>query len=848
MKAKIKRTLAILAALMMTVLTILPTYAAGIGNAILNTDYIKEETAVIGVPGYALTVKGDGSFYFGGETDPVAVLFGERALQAKIFYEDSYYPITTHKYRYSGFQCSLSQFIYQSEAGELYVYSRLKVVNTSDVSVAFPAVTGTVAITDVPDEIGAKKSATGDYVVKLTDKAGTSVDDRAAAISYDEAIEKVKSFWDTYLHEKLSVFGVDKKNGQAFDEYRKDLIYAAIGAQADPVSLVISSPDHAQTVLTGAEDLYASALALRQTEDYIVAATVLDELSALAEKCYLADGKLPYLTLEENLDALLSLQSYAYILGELEKTDGAYSEDAENAKGSAAALADAIAKAIKDTELRLSCDWETATTDRTYPVILNGDNLNSAAALCSWYTNSSVFAASPSKELVSLAKDAVDYYDVVRCPESGIFSLFSQREDGTVIIGRGCPVSLLAENSEISMSDIPLINGGTANLKITVDKKNVNISLSGALSAPVQIEFSAFRDNIEYASQGFDSESGIITIPEGVSSVAVRLEKSLSSVNKELKAAAELEKAISKAYAKASEIENPTSVSKDIFEKALKKAEKARTSTVDEKATTAEKLVTATEKLSPMKAEYVYSTRGDGVLAGKLTSSEIYQKFTLPADGTVRSLYIEGEYIDGISAAIYTLRGSAYTTDELCGESYGEQLGDGVFFEFDFEAQGGEVYVLCIFSESGEVTLSLEESEEYTAHTRSMGETIVYSGATLAFDISVLQADRSDLDVFYSACLEADVSKYTKESQKELKERLADAEYYLCTPSVTVEQNDKVYEKLQEAYDGLDTYASEDKIEDTPIIGIVLIGIVVVLLAATLISALAARKKMNSDN
>ena len=53
---------------------------------------------------------------------------------------------------------------------------------------------------------------------------------------------------------------------------------------------------------------------------------------------------------------------------------------------------------------------------------------------------------------------------------------------------------------------------------------------------------------------------------------------------------------------------------------------------------------------------------------------------------------------------------------------------------------------------------------------------------------------------------------------------------------------------LKKAYDGLSTYASQDKVDETPVVGLVLIGIVAVLLAGTFVSALMARKKMDIDS
>jgi len=210
--------------------------------------------------------------------------------------------------------------------------------------------------------------------------------------------------------------------------------------------------------------------------------------------------------------------------------------------------------------------------------------------------------------------------------------------------------------------------------------------------------------------------------------------------------------------------------------------------------------------------------------------------------------FVKGEYSEGISAAVYTLRGDNYTTDELRGECYGEEAEGGIFFPLSFEAEQDKVYVLCIFSEDGDVSLTLESSEDATAHTVEAGATVVYAGASLSLDFTVRQADRKDIDKFYNACLESDVSGFTKESRKTLNSKMKAAKALLCTQSVTEEECEKVYDELKKAYDGLDTYASEDKIEETPIVGLVLIGIVIVLLIATFLSAMAARKKMNPDS
>ena len=160
---------------------------------------------------------------------------------------------------------------------------------------------------------------------------------------------------------------------------------------------------------------------------------------------------------------------------------------------------------------------------------------------------------------------------------------------------------------------------------------------------------------------------------------------------------------------------------------------------------------------------------------------------------------------------------------------------------------GEEEYVLCIFSDEGDVTLSLEKSTDGYAHTYDMGEATVYVGTTLSVEVSVVQADRQGLDTFYRACTEADVSQYTKESIKTLTKYMKNAKEILCTSSVTEEECTKAYNDLKNAFEDLDTYASEEKIEDTPVVGLALIVLVVILLIATFVSAIIARKKMDPE-
>ena len=841
---KNKRFLSLLFCAVLIAAFALPSFA--IGKSITeNTDYVKEMTGVIGRPGYALTVRGDGSFYLGSDASSVSVVFGVKSPSAAITFEDSYYPVSTHRYSADGLDYTVSQFVFGKDGGDICVYSRVTVTNNTSKDISFPKVTGTEAASGLPKQIEPKKSATVDYKAVITngeDDLAPSAPAESVPLSYDEALLQMREFWDGYLSGKLSVSEITKSNASAYDNYKKQLIYDSIGIHEYTAALALSHTDSANTVFSSTDDLYSAAVALSKTKDTVVAVSYLDNFKALAEAHRLIDGALPHKELSKNLDSLLALQSYAYILSVISEADDSLEADAQEAQNDASALAAAVADAINATQSRLPYDWEAATTDSTYPLILEGRDFSSAAALSQWYAKSSLFKATAAKELVTLANDACEYAAAVSDPAAALLSVFSERFDGTIIIGRGSPYSFLSENKTVTVTNFTLSDGKSAGLKITVNKNTVTFNFSGTLSSPINIEFPIFEGNIEYASTGFDSASGVVTVPEGTTTVTVRLSSSLSSIKKSNDALCGLESAIAKAYEK--NVENPTSVSKSIFDAALKKAEKARTSTSDERILCTENLIDATSTLVPMIAGYTLHSASDGESVGTITKAELYQKFTVPASGTVKSILVKGEYVDGITCAVYSLRGDLYTIDELYAEIDGEETLDGISFSVDFEATGGKTYVLCVFSETGEeITLDLEASSDNTVYTTLLGETVVYRSASLVFEAYVQQADRAPLDTFYSACAEADVSKYTKESQKTLTKRMKDAKAHLCTESVTEEEYSKIYENLKNAYDGLDTYASQDKLENPPVIGIILIAVVIVLLVITLFTSLAARKR-----
>ncbi|MBQ4066804.1 MAG: hypothetical protein IJD22_04065 [Clostridia bacterium] len=841
----IKRLLSIIFALALILCSALP--AAALGQPVIqNNDYLPKDGVLIGWNGCAVLTAANGSFTYneGGATVSVSFGLGDGAVASS---EAFPYPVSTHKYSADGVGYTVEQFALGDESGAVCIYSRFTVYNSTAETITFPSVTGTVPVSDVPLSVEANKTAYCDYIVSV--KAPSNISPASLRNeTFESAKEKMIANWDNHLAASLSVSGLAQGFEGTVDDYRHMMIADAICNSSSAVSAIANG-----SFPNGPYDpqctAYSCAVALMRTGDTGSALSLFADIKTDAEQITFEEGALPYSSVSKNLNALLTLQSYAYIARVLYPGEAVAIESAERALS----LSESIAAFIDGTDAAIPADWEAYTLQGDYSSddyfmgidssIFNSEGFATAAALCDWYVKSSVFTSGVSKDLCRLAKDANSYYKTTSEPTALLLSMLLQREDGTVIIGKGAPLGLISENTSFTLKNIKLNSGQTATLTVKAGKNTVDITLSGASAVPFQIEFPLFEGNIEYASVGFDGNSGIVTAPAGTSFVSVRLTENISDTVGEADAAANLEKVIAGAYALS--VDDPTTVSKELYDVALERAEKARDATKDEKLTAANELKVASASLSPMVSGYTHALPYGNEYAGTVTNTEIYQKFSLPSSGTVSSLFVKGEYADGISAAVYTLRGDAYTTDELRDETYGERAEGGIVFDLDFEAVADTVYVLCIFSEDGPVSLYLERSDKDTAHTVNGGTVSLCTGASLALTFEVTQVNRKGLDGFYSTCLTTNTTGFTKESRNNLTSRMNSAKKLLCTPSVTEEEDEKVYDDLKNAYDGLDTYASEDKIEGTPVVGLVLIAIVVILLVATFFSAMAARKKMD---
>ncbi len=849
----IKRSVSVFIAVLLAGVFLIPSSLA-LGR-VVNEDYsfVSGESVTIGWSGYPVSVFGDGSFEYTLLDESIKVSYAENIFAFDLTTEDPY-PVSVHSFSSDSLDYIVRQFASLSKnLGDIVIYSRVTVTNNADVTVDFPETAmGATAISKIPSHIKAGKSAQCDYAVTVK----MSGIEKEEYMSYDNADKHMKEHWNSILSDILSFKTSEKKDYSHNTALKKAVIQSLIDSGSDAFA-AFASPAVAKSVLLRGEDLYGCAVALMKTGDMETAYLSLDKMGQKSRdiadsltdfdfypgaKLIMRDGKVH---LEDNLFALNQLWGYSYILRKVCETDTSFSEEYEAVTKSAEKLANDIYSLINDAAKNLSTDWESATVSGKKTMLLCGEDFSDARALCEWYIANAPFNETVSPELCGLAVNALDYYSDYSSPVAALNSFICQRGDSTLIIGRGAPVTMLSDKAQMIVENYPLSSGETVSCTVKVSKKEITVTIDTTANLPVQLEFSAFKNNIESASCGFDIESGIVTAPAGTTKITVKLSVSAKEKEEERAAYTALESILAKAYSINSD--DCTTVSAEEFEKAFSAAKKARSADTESKVNCTKALKGAINKLSPMIAGYDHAPiSADSPLAGSLTNKEIYQKFSLPKKGKVSGLFVKGDWSDGISAAVYTLRGDAYTTDVLLSESYGEKMDGGIFFDLDFQAEEDKIYVLCIFCEYGEVTLELYQSDSVSAHTSAMGETTVYKGAGLYLEFNVSQVDRSELDTYYNACMAEDVSAYTKESKKKYSQSLKDVKEILTTPSVTEEEYKAAYKKLTKAHDSLDTYASDDKVEEFPVASIVLICVVAVMLAGTFVSAVVTRKKSNT--
>lgn len=818
-----------------------------------NRDFVKEENFYIGWDSFPVSVNTDASLEYRYPDDDTynSIPFASGIDSSSVQYAEGIYPVVIQSFSKDGAECRLERFVAPGTMGStLYAYTRVEITNPTKKEISIPFTPEELSLDEEASLIiGANESVTFDLSAQI------GIGTESFAYEYDEAKKVMESHWDEKLENALFIEGLDKEYGSIYAEYQRDIIFVAIGS-ADYSLSENTCLEGDVCVLGEGLDCYKAARVFLSSADLFV-----DE-STVAAACEKADSVIGALTpvefypgakllmrsngayLCDNLDALTQLWACAFILeraGELE-TD--FEKKYDNVVACANKLAGDVYACLNYSVSDASIDFEAMDISGRDKLILSGDGFESAADLCEWYIKNSVFPSSVSPELSRLAVSAFDYFEKSTTVDAFISSFICERGDGTLVIGRGAPIDLLCNGASFAVNNFKLSTGEAVSYKVSVNKKDIAIEIDCEKNVAIQLEFRAFKNNIENASCGYDIESGIVTAPEGTQKIKITLKKDATALEEERASAADLERSI--ALCNSITTEGCTAVSVSAYESALKEAKKARSADAEIRREATKKLNNARASLSFMTAGYEYATVGEkSPIAGSLSAREIYQKFTLPKDGRVREIFVGGEFSEGISLAVYTLRGDAYTTDVLLCENYGEAADGGIRFSVDFEAEKDKVYVLCIFSENEDICLDLFENNDNTAYTQDAGETTVYVNAGVLARFFVDQADRSSLDTYYNKCVFADVSNYTKSSRKTFSKSLDKAKKILCTPSVSEKEVNDAYNGLKKAYNGLETYASDDVIEEFPTSSIVLICIVGVLLAGTFASAVISSKKKN---
>lgn len=794
-------------------------------------------TAVIGTAGVPVTLSGDGSFTVkDAEGKDVPVTFGMSSV-SPFSSVSSPYPVYSQVFREGGIVYELCQFadtVKSAKADEFptMVFSKLNIKNTCEEDYISPTVSGAVPFDaeSVPESIPAGEEITVEYYTPLSPlPEGTVIDG-----SFDSHLAEMTARWDAYINEGFRFTSFP--DSAASDLFCSDIIESAIGIEPNGVNICFSS-----ALSLMADKNFAVPASAKEKAD--LSASLLTELSGGTH--LILTGGIP--VFEDNLEALINLKSYAYIC----RAKGDLASETKYIKAYSLLLS-SVAKALDNTAASLAGAWECADCKGSADNLLftlKNENFSSAAALCRWYVCSSLFSGEISLPLNSRAEKAFRYISGV---SADILkpSVISESENGTVFLGRGCPASyLLSGCSDISFEGFRLSTGEILNGKITSSGNEITVSVDCEKPLAFSIGFPVFKGNIEYASCGYDNETGIVTVPEGMTDITVRLVLSPDEKAEEYAADSELEKAIS--YASSCDSENCTSVSKDIFDRAYESAVSARVGTNDGKKKAAAELWDAVGTLSKTVAEYNFSLPCGGQ-AGNITAYMIMQKFSVleGAEDTLDRVFVGGDYIDGTFAAIYTLRRDGYTTDQMVSECDGTRTDGGFLFDFDCELEGKTDYVLCVTNETETVTLDVMYAEPGTdsLYVRESGTERIYTEAALNVRFEIKQADRAPLDTFYKKCMGTDISGYTKESVKVFNSAAKAAKNLLCTPSVTKAECSTVYENLKSAYDGLETYASDTKNIDFPIALPILIVACVFLLAGVGLTIIISNKRRNEKD
>ncbi len=821
-------------------------------GADLKINYINEfavgEAKTIGWDSFAVSIS-DGGIFTG--IDGNAVSFGgysaDKAAEAVDFRfvsaeRDAGYPVLKTCFYSAGAYCTLTQFVDKvsfNGLDVLAVYSSLTAKANKKSEAEFPQTSGLlIPLGDIPGTVEKNKTAKLDYVTPVFCNGElTEYEELADIGSFDERYEHMTGFWDEYV----ASHGCFAADAYMYSDYRAAVIDDAMSGNTSAMAVYDGCADIISADMTpftiwlmnsyyGLPDGFADSYDLASKLDAICADIKKFDCSYADEVYLYAEDGAP--TAEGCFEALSSLEAGLELLPLFGITDTKYE--------------DSYQKLLLGTETvflytvgKVNGSWELYDLTGSDVLIFPLSSDTSAGALCSWYIKDSAMGRFDSGRLNYTAREAFRYVSLDKLCDicDAALAIAQPTADGGLLIGRGVSADSVTKGIKAVCPDK---TGGRITIEISANGNNVIINTDGSDSLSFTVSLPFFKNNIESATCAFDADSSVLTPSAGTKSVSVTLKRSAAELAEEYAARTALEIALFEAAGKSTE--GCTDISKREFEAARDSALAARTAGIPaaQMSEAAEELIRCNARLSKIISGYIYTTGSETV--GQI-ANDVTQKFTLPKSGTVTEINISGVFGEGTVAKIYDCTEKNDLEIEYIEEAAAEMTADGMRFRFNFEAEADKDYALELYPDGG-AAANVTRSDNYMT---ALPEAFIYTNAALSMEINVEQADRTELDAFYEACQMSDVSRYTRESVKNLQSAMHTAADLLRTPDAEAHECEDALWNLKLAFSSLTTYASDMKVTATSPVLYILIGVTIILLTASLATASAVGHKKNDE-
>ncbi len=856
-----------------SVLSAVAVSAAGDeGKTVLKSDFVQSVSNYIGWDSLPVTINSEAVFEnAGGSRVSFGILPGtiSRLEDGEIYPAFVIKSVTAH-----GLSCTVTQFADTVSDGSdiVAVYTRIVFTNETGADAALPEFKNAVPMGEVPGTVRDGESVTCDFaaVVYCPDSEPSAAE--LAEVDFDAHTEHMKHHWDAIISETSIFASLPDAAAEIRTLYYQKIISDRIGRAGVSVEeLDIESMTAYELCQLVTE--YTENRTTRYSYDAIHEELVdrLNTIASRIRRCsggeYLYSEKEDpdYYSFDENINAMSELSAGARALAVIARAENRLGSGIGNGdeytdiRVSLEKLSAGVSSVADRTAKILPCTWTAADTlsltksgvdwrstlGAEDGVLYFEFSDSSASVLSRWYVENLALGVAGTGILGNMAKDAAAAASYSAWDGNNLAAAFVcfDSDTDTLTVGAGLGANIFAGADEMSISRVT----GTKNTSVTVscDKNVLKFSISSAGSASIRLELSAFAGSIEDASCGFDGETGVVTAPAGTSEVTVTLSDDAANIASAAAADQKLEAALG--HAGLLSTEGCTSVSASRFTAALDTASAARREGSAEKEKAAEELSRASSRLSKTVSGYDFSLT-DREDRGVFGGSSVYQKFSLPAAGSVTSVTLSGSLPAGTRVGIYTLDSDGITPEELIAETVvdGAGLYGSMVLDLSFEAAADTEYVLFADASEADSGLSLavcESSKDGDMYTKDGDTTELYRLCALDMRIGVTQADRSELDAYYRKCSNANVDGYTKESVKKLRNAMNDAAEALCTPDEEKAHCDEVYEDLRSAFSSLSTYASDTKLSNPPPVLYILLGVTTVLLCGALLAAASSGKK-----